>query len=287
MGNGITQRQNEDKYITYLAAQKQLYTEVKRLNNVGILFSVVLPVFFAAFQIIVSDDTYLNAASYLFSIAGMIVSLTLETYMTQKKETAAKIQQLFDVYVYQMPWDDRLFGVRRDLTYIVAEKSHLLLRKAGQRERLVNWYTPEAGNVDLLKGIFMCQKENYYWDVGLRKKFRSASCAVIVFLTVIIFSIGIVRDESVAMLLWRFAFVLPMLQWLFETVRQLNADIGNLAGLDELITSPSAKDMDDLQLIQSRIYMHRKSCLVIPDKFYQMFKNNDEDAAYRTSLMDG
>ena len=37
----------------------------------------------------------------------MIVSLLLNSYVSQKKETAAQIQQHFDTYVYKMPWDNK------------------------------------------------------------------------------------------------------------------------------------------------------------------------------------
>lgn len=286
MNNGIIERQNEDKYISYLAAQRQLYNEVKRLDGIEILFSVGLPLLFAVVQLIISDNEYLNVISYILPIISMAISMLLGSCVAHKKEMAAEIQQHFDVYVYQMPWDNKLFGPQRSVTHIVAEKAKLLFRKAGERARLANWYTMVAGTVDIQKGILICQKENYNWDVGLRKRFRWASCILIGILTVLIFLIGIVRNETVVMLLCRFAFIIPMFQWLFETIKQLNEDIKNLKKLDELIGFSEPKCMDDLQEIQSKIYIHRRSCYTIPNIFYERYKNNDEDVAHRTALMD-
>ena len=286
MNNGIVERQNEEKYICYLAAQRQLYNEAKRLDGVGILFSVILPLFFSAVQLIISDNTYLNVASYVLSIVSMGSSLLFSSYIAHKKEMAAEVQQYFDLYVFQMPWDNKLFGSQRNVTHVVAEKAKLLLKNREEHDRLINWYTTVAGTVDLKKGILICQKENYNWDVSLRKRFRRLSFIVIVILAVLIFLIGIVENETVVMLLCRFAFVIPMFQWLFETVKQLNGDIKNLEELDELICSSEPKSMDDLQEIQSKIYIHRKSCYAIPNKFYDRYKNNDEDVAHRTALLD-
>lgn len=286
MNNGIVERQNEEKYICYLAAQRQLYNEAKRLDGIEILFSVVLPLFFAALQLMISDNTYLNATSYVLSIISMGISLLFGSYIDRKKETAAEIQQHFDLYVYQMPWDNKLFGLQRNITHVVAEKAKLLLKNPKEHERLTNWYTTVAGTVDLKKGILMCQKENYNWDVNLRKRFRRLSVIVIIILTILVFLIGIVKNETVVMLLCRFAFIIPMLQWLFETVKQLNKDIKNLEELDGLISSSEPKNMDELQEIQSKIYIHRKSCYTIPNKFYDRYKNNDEDVAHRTALLD-
>lgn len=286
MNNGIVERQNEEKSIYYLAAQRQLYNEVKKMDCIGILFSIVLPLGFVGLQFIISDYTYLNTLSYILSIVSMFVSLLGGCYIEDKKKTAAEIQQYFDLYVYQMPWDNKLFGLKRNISNIVAEKAKVLLKNPKEHEQLTNWYTTVAGTVDLKKGISMCQKENYNWDVNLRKRFRRLSITSIILLTVLIFLIGIVNNETVAMLLYRLAFVIPMFQWLGKTVIQLNKDIKNLEELDDLISSSELPSMDKLQEIQSKIYIQRKSCYTITNKFYDRYKNNDEDVAHRTALLD-
>lgn len=159
------------------------------------------------------------------------------------------------------------------------------MKNQKEYEQLKNWYTTVAETVDLKKGILMCQKENYNWDVNLRKRFRMLSFIVIIALIVLIFLLGIVKNETVVMLLYRIAFIVPMLQWLFKTVKVLNRDVENLEELDDLIGSSEPKSMDKLQMIQSKIYIYRKSCYTIPDKFYKIYKNNDEDVAHRTALL--
>ncbi len=151
MDNEIVSRQNEDTSINYLAAQRQLYNEAKNLDNLGILFSVFLPLCCAILQSIFHDNIYLNSVSYILSILSMIVSLLLNSYVSQKKETAAQIQQYFDTYVYKMPWDNKLFGKKKDVTHDVAEKSQKLFKKSGEREKLINWYTSTVGTVELEK----------------------------------------------------------------------------------------------------------------------------------------
>lgn len=92
---------------------------------------------------------------------------------------------------------------------------------------------------------------------------------------------GLWKNESVAMLLWRFAFIVPMLEWLFDTVKMLYKDMERLKELDEIINNDVPKTMDELQDIQRMIFEHRKECYAIPNFIYQMFKDNDEDAARR------
>lgn len=52
MNNGIVCRQNEEKSIKCLAAQRQIYNEVKKFDNVGIVFSVVLPLILSVLQLL-------------------------------------------------------------------------------------------------------------------------------------------------------------------------------------------------------------------------------------------
>lgn len=286
MDNGIVKRQNEEKYIYHLAAQRQLYNEAKELNNIRIFFSVFVPVFFAVLSSIMNNNVYLIAISVVVATIIIIISPKISSSIEYKREKAAEIQQHFDLYVYQMPWDDKLFGLKRDVSNVIAEKSKLLVKSAKEREKLANWYTVIAGTVDLEKGILMCQKENYNWDVGLRKRFRRLCIITMFILIILILLIGIVKNEKIVILLSRIYLIVPIFQWLYETIGELNKNIKNLEELDKLINSLEPKNMDKLQKIQSEIYNHRKSCYIIPNIVYNKYKNNDEDVAHRTASMD-
>lgn len=109
---------------------------------------------------------------------------------------------------------------------------------------------------------------------------------MIVFLCSLVIVMGLWQNESIAMLLWRFAFIVPMLEWLFDTVKTLNKDMERLKELDEIINNDVSKTMDELQDIQKMIFEHRKECYAIPNVIYQIFKDNDEDAARRVVSID-
>lgn len=88
---------------------------------------------------------------------------------------------------------------------------------------------------ELHKGILDCQRENVFWDVGLRKKYKRGSILIIVFLCSCVFVMGIWKNESAIHLLWRLAFIMLMLEWLLSTISQINTDIKKLKEVDELI----------------------------------------------------
>ena len=100
MDNEIISRQNEDTSINYLAAQRQLYNEAKNLDNLGILFSVFLPLCCAILQSIFHNNIYLNSVSYILSILSMIVSLLLNSYVSQTRARKLNIGKPYSLYMH-------------------------------------------------------------------------------------------------------------------------------------------------------------------------------------------
>lgn len=128
MSNGIIERQNKTEMLDYLAAQRQMYNEAKILGNLIILFSIVLPFVLSILELFFYDNTFLIIYSTA-SLISMLVAIGLTCFLSHTKEGAAEIQQQFDIYVYKMPWDKRLFGKKKDIRYMVAKKAKKLLKK--------------------------------------------------------------------------------------------------------------------------------------------------------------
>lgn len=282
MSNGIRARQNEDKCIAMLAAQRQLYNNARVLNFVLISTSIILPFIFS-FISAFTQNRYVDSGSYILVIVALIISFIMYKYINNQKELAAFIQQQFDIYVYTMPWNSKIFGKNKCLNQDIAKYSKSILNNNIKKQKLYDWYVIENDSKPLLEGIISCQRENYAWDIGLRKRFKMASIVVIVVLSIIILTIGIIYNEGLLVVISRFAFIAPMLEWLLNTIKRINQDIKCLNTLDELINNDSKKTMEDLQDIQKVIFEHRKGCYTIPNSIYYFLKDNDEDRAHRTA----
>lgn len=285
MSNGILVRQNDNNSIAMLAAQRQLYRDAKKFGTLSIALSVWVPFALAVILLFVSPNSVWQDVSYAVAIGSMIFSFVVDKWIDEKKKLAAFIQQKFDTHVYSMPWNSRLFGQNRNVNHEIVTYSKRILGNQKEKDLLYDWYPPVIDSKGLLDGILLCQRENYWWDVGLRKRFKVISIMVITVLSIAVFAMGLLKNESVAQLLWRFAFIVPMLEWLLNTVKQLNKDIVALNDLDAAINGDSTKTMNDLQDIQRMIFEHRKGCYAIPDYVYRLFKDNDEDKAHREASM--
>lgn len=73
---------------------------------------------------------------------------------------------------------------------------------------------------------------------------------------------GIVENERIIELLWRAAFIVPMLKWLLDTIKKLNKDISRLQELDSDINNNETKTMEDLQDIQKVIFSIEKGVML-------------------------
>ena len=285
MSNKIVTRQNEDNSIAMLAAQRQLYRDAKKFNAVSVALSVWIPFVLAVILLFLPGNTKLRYISYILSIVSMIFGFVIDKYIEGKKQLAAFIQQKFDVYVYNMPWDNRIFGKNKNINHEISTHSKKILSNPQEKKKLKDWYTIGIGEKNTIDEILACQRENLYWDVGLRKRYKVISGGLIIVLFSVILGIGLWRNERIIELLWRAAFIVPMLKWLLDTIRKLNNDISTLQELDVDINNNEIHTMEDLQDIQKMIFQHRKECYTIPDCIYNIFKDNDEDRAYREARM--
>lgn len=277
MSNEINARQNTEHALCYLAAQRQLYNEAKTFTFCEFIIIAICPIFISIFKYFDIISENIN----LFSIAITFISMFFTNQIKNKRlklqSTAANIQQLFDTYVYNMKWDTKLFGKKINLNNVVAEKSKKILSNLKEKDKLLNWYTKIDAKIPLNNGILICQKQNYVWDVNLRKRFRNFCFIIGLIFLICIFIIY----KDIGLII-----VLPIIKYLYTLITTLNENINNIKELDNLIYSTTPKTIDVLQEIQSKIYSYRKSAFCIPNKFYKLFKDNDEDIAHRMAQLD-
>ena len=141
MSNGIAERQNEESNITRLAAQRQLYRDVDNIELFNVVLTVVIPIFLTILQDIMGKGKTLSC---IIALVMLVVQIILENYQKEKKKLAATIQQEFDILVFSMNWDDKLFGSRRDLSFKIATYSKKIITNTEEKESLKNWYRPEV-----------------------------------------------------------------------------------------------------------------------------------------------
>lgn len=162
MSNGIVARQNENNSIAMLATQRQLYRDAKKFDMLSVALSVWIPFAFAVILLFIPGNTKWKYASYILSIVSMVFSFIIDKYIEEKKQLAAFIQQKFDLYVYGMPWNKRIFGKDKNIDHEVTTYSKKILNNSQEKKKLKDWHPPGVDEKNIIDGILAYQRENFW-----------------------------------------------------------------------------------------------------------------------------
>lgn len=196
--NQIAEKQNQERYLQYLAAQRQLYNEGKRWS--GVL--LILPVVFA----VLGNITFLAAkwtfvpplitwVAWLYALG----ELFFFPYLTSKKRgEAAKIQELFDCEILELSWNDALGDKPKQENIAKAYQRFLKLHTPDSFGKLKNWYMtpPLDKSMPIPQARVVCQKQNIWWDSEQRRTYASGVIGLTVVFFLVLIAMGIIADWS-------------------------------------------------------------------------------------------
>lgn len=279
MSNGISTRQNEESNIARLAAQRQLYRDVNRIEIFNVILTVAIPIGLSFVQDIFS---WAKTTACIVSLAMLGLSFVIDTWQKEKKRLAATIQQEFDIDVFNMEWDRKLYGAHKNLNTEIAAASKKILTDEDEKKSLEDWYRPEVDSLPIEEGIAACQRENFSWDAGLRKRYRFLLTVILALIIIVQLVIAINKAEPIQEYLLRILAMSSVLKWIIKTFVGINSDLKRMESIDRSVNSTEKKTIDDLAFTQKDIFENRKVVTKIPDWFYRLFKDNDEDRERRS-----
>ncbi|SFC94844.1 hypothetical protein SAMN04487907_1221 [Zunongwangia mangrovi] len=160
--NNIVEKQNNEKFIQYLKAQRIAYSQCKiykTFDFISILIAIILPLI-GVFKNELLD--YLAA----FGVLWTVIYLISDSYRKRKTVEGAKIQEQFDIELFSIPWNKILCKSKINSDKITD------LAKKYEKQDLKNWYSKEIKD-DLPKeiAVLLCQRINFSWELNLRKKY--------------------------------------------------------------------------------------------------------------------
>lgn len=281
----IAEKQNLPENIKSLKAQRQMYSEAKRL--LGWQFVLI---FF--FPITINIITQIFPTAKIASAVWVIVMIVLDSFLFSpllkvKKETAAKIQEMFVTNVLGLPWNT-LKGEKIDLDVVelAMERYDEKERKRGLKPKFTsiqNWYSNSIVSKPDKIARIQCQQEDLWWDNELRERYHKSILWIICIVMLIIVLTGLLKDMPLKDILLYVVFPLfPMFTLLireYTTHQEATKKIARLKDyakkLEEL-----ARQMDypdDKLLIQSRclqdeIFEHRKNAPLIWDWLFKILE---------------
>jgi len=287
--NEIARKQNEQKQLERLAAQRELYSSAKRFHGFQIIIAVVLPISLSVIACIFPKISVLIA---IYGVISFLVDIAiLEPLISRKRTKAAKIQELFDCDVLQLPKsplktvDD--IKVEEVLLYYDA---HVKIKS--NIEKIRDWYSPAVSSLPLYVGRILCQRTNCWWDSKLRVNYSN----FLKYSSIAVFGLILLAGYFADLSLVNFTLIVSALIPFFQfSIKQHNENLEASNRLDQLVNYSNSLwekalllfPVDEISLdsrkLQDEIYEHRKKSPLILDFIYGSFRDKDEVLMNRSS----
>jgi hypothetical protein len=292
--NQISQKQNQEKYIRYLAAQRQLYDENKVWEGVLLLLPVVLAILGSAAFLAIGwafVSPLLTWATWVYALGEVFV---FPYFTSGRRSEAAKIQELFDCELLELPWNDALGEKPYPQNIYKAFQRFVKSEKSNTLDNLKNWYTtpPLDDQMPIALARLVCQRQNIWWDSEQRRAYARGIIAASILFFFFLITIGIVAD-------WSFRQFLqgPLALSITVLIVGIKHALGHYKAakrLDELhnrvdlLVQAAANKVNETILsqnsrdLQTEIFHHRSENPSVFTWYYNLIRDRQEDISRKS-----
>jgi hypothetical protein len=288
--NDIPKIQNLERQLERLSAQRELYSDAKKMYILQIVGSVLIPTMLVLFSFFFSNISLIAA---IFGIGFFIVDIIfIVPTISRLKLKASKIQELFDCEVLQIPSSPLKsasdIAVEEVLTYYEA---HIKIKTNVEKVR--DWYPPIIGNIDIEFARLICQRTNCWWDAKLRKRYINFIRAFAIIIPLLLLVISALLKTPIDKVVLLLSALMPFFRFANKEYSdhkssndRLERTMNYICKLWENILSnrfDKNKLTIESRIIQDEIYEHRSKSPFIPDLIYKTFRDKNESLMNKTA----
>lgn len=281
--NSIPTKQNSERQLQRLAAQRQLYATAKTVFGWQFVISAPIAVVLAF-----SVNIYPPLKPFV-ALWGILVTVCdiawLNPWQERLRNTAARVQESFDCDVLDLPWNQLKAGKRPD-PELEKEQADKYKTWEASMPTIYDWYSKEVGSLPLHIARLVCQRSNCWWDAKQRRRYAITVIVsvIAIFIAVLFLSISngfkiedcvlkVVVPLSPTLLLGYRQYTEQMeaatrIDKLKEYVEQLWTDA--LAGKSEQEITARARGLQD------EIIEHRRKSPLVFDALYKHLRRSYE-----------
>lgn len=268
MNNGarIKELQNAEEDKRLLAAQRQTYTDAKRVDFANACICLLVPLGVVVVQ------TYFSLpveALVLIWTATVAAGICLPKWSGRLVGEAAAMQQRFDSAVFGIKFgnedrDDALVASRAKRYY----EHH---GDGGDDQGLDGWYSVAIGDMKAGDAIARCQWQNTEWTKRqLRRSVCMEACVSLLIAAILITLAG----DAVLKL----SFLSTVAEWVVQRVAEGVSSVRKLEALEKALSSYRLSSRDNIVRTQGLIFEYRNAPYLVPDWLYGLFRERDEAA---------
>ncbi|MTJ22380.1 MAG: hypothetical protein AN485_02890 [Anabaena sp. MDT14b] len=283
--NNIPQEQNTPHQLERLAAQRQIYSDAKNIQNINIILSIPSVIIWSIL-IAIFPSLQIYAALWGLSIT-LLEQAILSHLQKSLQEKAAKIQQLFDCNIFELDWSKLCSGSRPEPELIVNSAAKYR-KKDPNYLQLKDWYPVSVGQLPIHEARLICQRSNIWWDAKQKRRYCNLILFGLIAITIIVFLVGLIGGLTLEKFV--LAIVTPLLPAFIFAIRQYIENkqaanrLDNLRENSENIwqqvinrrITPQELERESY-ILQHQIYDNRRLSPLIFDWLYSLLKKQTEE----------
>lgn len=282
--NNIADDQSKAELLDMLTGFSWLYQRAKIC--LGVQFT--LTVFGAGCLVVIAN--LLPGARMWTTFAAITIALLdallLERVQSDFRTKAARVQELFDTSLLNIPWSELPAGGRPTrLDYADANRKFRQVNP--DIKRLEAWYPPVVAEVPHALGRSICQRMNCWWDASLRKKYGNALYLILGALVLFAVSMALMNGFSVEKLLTTIYLpIAPAVLWIVREARKQHKASDLLVRTEQAVVREWSRMLntglnqstDDLQarIVQDIIFDGRSKNPPVFDWIYFRFRGEQQ-----------
>ena len=281
--NRIIENQNNQSILDKLSAQRNLYSKAKLWRNSRFIVCVLSILVLSVLKAFMTDNREIAIALLFTVFVTLLLGPFFNKQINKKRDLAARIQQLLDIELYGLTWDDILCGGKPTEDDVYDYKSETI------PENLYDWYDKGISEVrDLNTAILLCQRENLRYDSHIRNSFNKICKWIAFFVCVGILIAGVIINwnDLLSIIVFGLIPITPVVRWIQSVDSENSKDKTVREGLESLVTKGMEKAMKgksitekELILIQNYLFIHRRDGYLVPDWYYLICREDSEARA--------
>ena len=260
-----------------LAAKGVVYRRAKRVRNLGFLL-VILVGILVLLALAAENVTFSYIVTLVALITWFLDQIVLKSCEAARKKEAATIQEEFDCFVLDLPWPEH-----KGISHPTADQIKHLVRISKKtpkvNDNLTDWYTPSAIPDDPVLAKIHCQRMNCWWDMNLRREWRTGLIAVGCVFVILTILVAVLAETLVAEVITLAASNLRVLAWGVGEIQAQATAIERVNGIHRYLSrfSDSKRPSEfNIRSVQDEIFEHRCSNSPVPNWFYWWNQNKQE-----------
>ena len=286
--NTIVQDENDPLQVVRVAAQRQMYSDAKKLQAVQITLSVVGVVVWSV--LVIWLPAYKTYAALWGVIASLLDVTVLNPSQKELKLQAARTQELFDTEVLQITPKLTKTGqppVTEAITKYANKYRHVNRNNPKKLTQTSNWYSVNVAGLPLHLARLACQRDNCWWDGNLRRRYAYLILVIVIVIPVVLLVGGLWLSFSLETFVSGILAISPALIF---GVRQCIENLEAARAVDHLRDDAvslwsralagsitEAEAAIESRELQDEIFDHRRRDPLIPDLVYDVLRRKQED----------